>query len=255
MAKQADLPLGHDDALEFLQRRDMALRIREAEADKREDLSGAANLQKLRAWRKAHGLCRCGLALVPGEAFKNCPRCRERHRLNQRRRNRNLTDAERAERNARSNRSYHRMKDAPKRPAQGELPLDHVPRIVAAHGLRAAHPKPLVSLGKVPGRAFASHRVSPAQAWHFPEIELARAGSSIAALVLDCDQPESDGPGHGRLAPAKLDGLANGEQPLPSRLGARNTRPPISSSAPEAPAAPCPDRRLLQSGPWGGRQL
>ena len=68
MTNQADL-LG-DDALEFLQRRDMALRIREAEADKREDLSGAANLQKLRAWRKAHGLCRCGLALVPGEKFK-----------------------------------------------------------------------------------------------------------------------------------------------------------------------------------------
>ena len=112
-----------------------------------------------------------------------------------------MTDAERAARNARSNRSYYRMKDAPKRPAQGELPLDHVPRIVAAHGLRAAHPKPLVSLGKAPGRAFASHRVSPAQAWHFPEIELARAGSSIAALVLDCDNPKAMALGMADLPP------------------------------------------------------
>ena len=147
------------------------------------------------------GFADAGWRWCPAKSSKIVRRCRERHRLTQRRRNRNLTDAERAARNARSNRSYHRTKDAPKLPAQGELPLDHVPRVVAAHGLRAAHPKPLVSLGKVPGRPFTSYRVSPAQAWHFPEIELARAGSSIAALVLDCDHPKAMARGMADLPP------------------------------------------------------
>ena len=74
--------------------------------------------------------------------------------------------------------------------AQLPLPLDFAPELVRGHGLRAAHQRPLVSLGKVPGEAFTSLRVSPSIAWSFPEIELARAGSSIAALVLDCDNPE-----------------------------------------------------------------
>ena len=37
--------------------------------------------------------------------------------------------------------------------AQLELPLDRAPPTVLAHGLRAAHPRPLVSLGKRPGPA------------------------------------------------------------------------------------------------------
>ena len=74
---------------------------------------------------------------------------------------------------------------------QLQLPLDFAPELVRGHGLRAAHPRPLVSMGKAPGRAFTSYRVSPSRAWSFPEIELARAGSSIAALVLDCDNPKA----------------------------------------------------------------
>ena len=74
-------------------------------------------------------------------------------------------------------------------PGQARLPLDFAPEVVRAHGLRAAHPRPLVSLGKQPGRAMTSFRVSPQRAWSFPEVEYGRAGSSIAALVLDCDEP------------------------------------------------------------------
>ena len=73
--------------------------------------------------------------------------------------------------------------------AQLELPLSFAPEPVRAHGLRAAHPRPLVSLGKRPGRPFASFRTTPAKAWRFPEVEYGNAGSSIAALVLDCDTP------------------------------------------------------------------
>ena len=72
---------------------------------------------------------------------------------------------------------------------QLELPLDYAPDRVRNHGLRAAHVAPLVSLGKRPGRPFASFRTTPAKAWRFPEVEYANAGSSIAALVLDCDTP------------------------------------------------------------------
>ncbi len=59
------------------------------------------------------------------------------------------------------------------------------------HGLRAAHPRPLVSHGKQNGKAFASFRTTPDKAWHFPSLEYANAGSSVAAIVLDCDNPDA----------------------------------------------------------------
>ena len=74
-------------------------------------------------------------------------------------------------------------------PGQLELPLAFAPAPVRAHGLRAAHPRPLVSPGKRLGQPFTSFRTSPQKAWRFPEVEYANAGSSIAAIVLDCDQP------------------------------------------------------------------
>ena len=74
-------------------------------------------------------------------------------------------------------------------PQQLKLPLDFAPDAVRRHGLMAAHPHPLVSHGKCLGRAFVSFRTSPAKAWRFPEIEYGNAGSAVAALVLDCDQP------------------------------------------------------------------
>ena len=72
---------------------------------------------------------------------------------------------------------------------QLELPLAFAPALARAHGLRAAHPRPLVSPGKQPGQPITSFRTSPEKAWDFPEVEYGNAGSSIAAIVLDCDQP------------------------------------------------------------------
>ena len=76
-------------------------------------------------------------------------------------------------------------------PGQALLPLDFAPVAVREHGLRAAHPRPLVSLGKRPGRPYTSFRTSPQKAWRFSEVEYGSAGSSIAALVLDCDKPDA----------------------------------------------------------------
>ena len=72
---------------------------------------------------------------------------------------------------------------------QLELPLAAAPATVRRHGLRAAHPFPLVSPGKRPGCPYTSFRTTPDKAWYFPEVEYGNAGSSIAALVLDCDKP------------------------------------------------------------------
>jgi len=84
---------------------------------------------------------------------------------------------------------------------QLDLALDCAPPEVLAHGLRAAHPRPLVSFGKRNGSAFTSFRTSPGEAWRFPEIQYANAGSSIAVLVLDCDDPRKMGLGLPDLPP------------------------------------------------------
>ena len=78
---------------------------------------------------------------------------------------------------------------------QLELPLLYAPSIVKNHGLRAAHPRPLVSHGKSPGAPFTSFRTTPKKAWSFAELEYANAGSSTAALVVDCDDPDKMGYG------------------------------------------------------------
>ena len=74
-------------------------------------------------------------------------------------------------------------------PEQPELPLAVAPATVRGHGLRAAHPFPLVSPSERPGRPYTSVRTTPENAWHFPEVECGNAGSSFAVLVLDCDKP------------------------------------------------------------------
>ena len=56
-------------------------------------------------------------------------------------------------------------------------------------GLAAAHPRPLVGARTLDG--IRSWRSSPDRAWHQPLVEWGRAGSSYAALVLDCDSRES----------------------------------------------------------------
>ena len=81
------------------------------------------------------------------------------------------------------------------------LALDHAPELVRAHGLRDAHKRPLVSLGKIPGRPFRSYRTSPRRAWLFPEVEYGRTGSSVVALVVDCDDPAAWREGVGDLPP------------------------------------------------------
>ena len=71
---------------------------------------------------------------------------------------------------------------------QPSLPLDHAPEEIRKHGLRAAHRRPLVSYGKQRGKGFTSHHTSPARAWYYPELQYGDAGSSIAAIILDCDK-------------------------------------------------------------------
>ena len=56
-----------------------------------------------------------------------------------------------------------------------------------------------MSWGKRPGRPFSSFRTSPAKAWRYPELEYGKAGSSYAALVLDCDDPAALKRGMGDL--------------------------------------------------------
>ena len=74
-------------------------------------------------------------------------------------------------------------------PERLELPLAVAPATVRGHGLRAALPFPLVSPGKRPGYPYTTFRTTPERAWNFPELEYGNAGSSVAALVLDCDNP------------------------------------------------------------------
>ena len=54
--------------------------------------------------------------------------------------------------------------------------------------LRGAHPRPLVGVRTQRG-GFWSGRVPPDRAWTFPYIQIENAGSSFAAVVLDCDRP------------------------------------------------------------------
>ena len=75
--------------------------------------------------------------------------------------------------------------------AQLDLPLDHAPAKILAHGLRA-HIR-VRSSPSARGPISPSPRSArpPARAWQYPEVEYGNAGSSIAALVLDCDNPEA----------------------------------------------------------------
>lgn len=71
--------------------------------------------------------------------------------------------------------------------AQGLLPLSFVPGPVREHGLSDAHPWPLVSMGKRPGRPFVSRRVAASEAWDWNEVEYSRTPTSHLAVVVDVD--------------------------------------------------------------------
>ena len=66
-----------------------------------------------------------------------------------------------------------------------QLALDLAPGRVRDHGLRAAHPRPLV--GKRTRAGIRSWRTSPDRAWVHELIEIENAGSSFATITLDCD--------------------------------------------------------------------
>ena len=76
------------------------------------------------------------------------------------------------------------------RPASGHQPLLFAPEELLRCGLSAAHPRPLVGCRRDDGD-IRSWRTSPARAWLQPLVEWGRAGSSYAALVLDCDSRDS----------------------------------------------------------------
>ena len=64
--------------------------------------------------------------------------------------------------------------------------MKFVPAVVRAHGLRDAHPFPLVSPGKRPDGSVWTFRRPPAYAWGFPEIEL-HTHSAWTVIALDID--------------------------------------------------------------------
>ena len=80
------------------------------------------------------------------------------------------------------------------RPTQFPLPLDCVPEVVRAHGLREAHSHPLVAI-RTPTDEIRSFRTTADDAWReinpYQMLEWPRTGTSYAALVLDCDSRES----------------------------------------------------------------
>lgn len=70
-------------------------------------------------------------------------------------------------------------------------PADFIPKVLREHGLSDAHVFPAVSYGKQPDGTFrGSRRVSPADAWRFPSIEL-RTSTSWPVLLIDLDGAES----------------------------------------------------------------
>ena len=79
------------------------------------------------------------------------------------------------------------------------LPLDYAPDDVRAHGLRQAHPRPLV--GRRRRDRIVSWRTVPPLAWVQPLIEIENAGSAFATVTLDCDDPPAMVAGMASLPP------------------------------------------------------
>ena len=132
-----------EDALAFLLVADAARRTDEGRDEAYGlRLGGIGNRKRLVAWRREHGLCaKCGRAIPADELFKHCPKCRAAFRDWERRRNLNLTEAQRLERNERARRSYHKL--AHGKAAPPKVVAVVAPKVVAvvAQKQTAAGPK------------------------------------------------------------------------------------------------------------------
>ena len=73
---------------------------------------------------------------------------------------------------------------------QGAQPLLFAPSELLACGLKDAHHNPLVG-ERTAGGGGRSWRTSPAAAWQYPLVELARTANSYCSIILDCDSSES----------------------------------------------------------------
>lgn len=64
--------------------------------------------------------------------------------------------------------------------------MQQIPKPLAAHGLRAVHPRPLV--GRRTADGFHSQRTAAAAAWQWPCVQIERAGSAYACVTVDVDR-------------------------------------------------------------------
>ena len=88
------------------------------------------------------------------------------------------------DRNKRLLRSMHKQSNRHSR--QFELPIDAVPPLLIEHGLRDAHPRPLAKWHKSEVTRRGGRRVSTAEAFKFPLVEMQPANSR-ALIALDLD--------------------------------------------------------------------
>ena len=120
-------------------------------------------------------------------------------------------------------------------PEQPELPLAAAPATVRWHGLRAAHPFPLVSPGKRPERPYTSVCTTPEKAWHFPEVVVGRSLLTLRNTARSMDYRADR---HRTYAPINSHG-----RPVPTVTG---ESPPLMWS--RVPPVVAPGRRLRSAG-------
>ena len=86
----------------------------------------------------------------------------------------------------------------PSQPPQRSLPLDFAPILLREHGLAAAHEMPRVGDRQANGVMW-SKRVPAERAWVHRWVQIDDAGSTWAAITLDCDNREAMAAGLGEL--------------------------------------------------------
>ena len=86
----------------------------------------------------------------------------------------------------------------PSQPPQLSLPLDFAPILLREHGLAAAHEMPRVG-DRTEAGVMWSKRVPAERAWVHRWVQIDDAGSTWAAITLDCDNREAMAAGLGEL--------------------------------------------------------